>query len=74
MYRVKSHLWLLCRAFIEMLCLGQQFLLHVWAKIAPRVRFSRLLHILYISPSKINERFCYIRTSGSLVGFCSPFA
>ena len=72
MYRVKSHLWPLCRAFIEMWCLGQQVLLHVWAKIAPRVRFSCLLYIVYISPSKIDERFGYIRTSGSLVAFCSP--
>ena len=74
MYRVKTHLWPVCRVFLKMLCLGHQVLLHVWAKIAPRVRFSPLLHILHVSPSKINDRFGYIRTSGSLVAFCSPFA
>ena len=63
-----------CAASISKLCFGHQVLLHVWAKIAPRVRFSPLPDILYVSPSKIDERFCYIRTSGSLVGFCSPFA
>ena len=74
MYRVKSHLWLLCRAFIEMWCLGQQFLLHVWAKIVPRVRFLCFLHILHNSPLKNAACSCYICISGLFVGFCSPFA
>ena len=74
MYRVKSHLWPLCRAFIEMLCLGQQFLLHVWAKIVPRVRFLCFLHILHNSPLKNAACSCYICISGLFVGFCSPFA
>ena len=74
MYRVKSHLWPVCRAFLTMWCLGYQILLHVWAKIAPRVRFSPILHILHVSPSKTDERFGYIRTFCSLVASCSPFA
>ena len=74
MYRVKSHLWPVSRAFLKMLSLGHQFLLHVWAKIVPRARFSLPLHILHFSPSKIDGCFGYIRTSGSLVASCSPFA
>ena len=52
MYRVKSHLWPVCCVFLKMWCLGHQVLLHVWAKIAPRTRFSPLLHNLYFSPQK----------------------
>ena len=74
MYRVKSHLWPVSRAFLKMLSLGHQFLLHVWAKIVPRARFSLPLHILHFSPSKIDGCFGYIRISGSLVASCSPFA
>ena len=74
MYRVKSHLWPVSRAFLKMLSLGHQFLLHVWAKIVPRARFSLPLHILHFSPSKIDGCFGYIRTSGSLVASCSSFA
>ena len=74
MYRVKLHLWLLCRAFLELLCLDQHFLLHVWAKIVPRVRFLCFLHILHNSPLKNAACSCYICISGLFVGFCSPFA
>ena len=74
MYRVKSHLWPVSRAFLNLLSLGYQFMLHVWAKIVPRARFSLPLHNLHFSPSKIDGCFGYIRTCGSLVASCSPFA